>query len=191
MTLAMDNVASGYWSMKSATAFPGITFDGIKEHFEDLTTLDVPTFQVHRVRRFRVGKFVGALHRDDPTRTVDFTPGATSGFNAKQWKLISDILRSDAGEAIPDAARYESVLFLSKIPEGSALPSVSHGNGEIVFEWELDGGKSATASFEGDGFVGYAMLCGGKYLPGQADENLYGTPFPADLAEYLSGPTAK
>ncbi|TPL64101.1 hypothetical protein [Mesorhizobium sp. B2-3-15] len=89
--------------------------------------------------------------------------------------------------AFPDLAAPEEMVIWAKqlwgaFPEDARLPAIWSDVGEIAFEW-IWGKQHAILSIDEDGIVGYAMLDGERFSPGQENGSLKS--FPADLLNYL------
>ncbi|HEV2502312.1 MAG TPA: hypothetical protein VGV39_04520 [Mesorhizobium sp.] len=99
------------------------------------------------------------------------------GLNSEQAPLIRLIKRYEN-----EAAKTNAIGALAAMPEGVPLPTVWLGDGEIGFEW-IGEEMHAVLSFEDDGSIGYTMLKGKQFVPGEFEAEV--NSFPSDLASYL------
>jgi len=96
-----------------------------------------------------------------------------------------EALNDDAAAERRRKASADALTFIAKLPETVPVPTASGAeDGEVVLEWS-SGDREAVAGFEGDGCFGYALLKGGKFVPGRHEGVLDERPLPEDLISYL------
>ncbi|MCZ7974378.1 hypothetical protein O9X80_07730 [Agrobacterium salinitolerans] len=94
---------------------------------------------------------------------------------------LHDLLLTADAEIVKAAAPFHAA-----VQKFEWKPSIWSDEGEVTFEWIREG-KHAVVTFDRDGLYGYAMLVGGRFVPGATDMPSPGA-IPPDLAAYLSTP---
>jgi len=192
----MEQVAVDHWGSFGPVAVPGLSETEFGSDLDETTTIGTGIRSPKRYARVVAAKRVNSVVAQrtaehglrGSTRTVDLDTRQSRRLNpqARLKEIFTAVLCDESGEGITMEMRIDALRFLSRIPLGTSMPNVEFGKEEITFQWH-HGQVAVSASVEGDGLLGYALLHQGRFIPGKGPEDLKHKVLPDDLLVYLKG----